>query len=433
MRISFDHAGIDDIACAADMRTLAPYVAVLQDAVSDHTYAIPEAALACGNDERVLQEVHALRERLGEKLKTVLLVGIGGSDLGARAVYETIQGHIVQYGGRSVPRLYSFGTVEPGVLRHVQALIEGHLDPEELALVVVSKSGGTTETLTNARVLFDAMEHVFGKEAAARQTVVISDAGTALSEAVSGQGMTHIAMPHSVGGRYSVATAVGLVPLALLGIDVRAYAEGFAAGAQASVPENGVSSAAVLASVLARGYMRGLTIHELFVWHPELETLGKWYRQLLAESIGKHTSSGESVGITPAVAVGSVDLHSHGQLVFGGPQVRMTTFVAAPSTWETSNVLRQGDTFPLSVLDGKTDGDVLRAIYDGVRSAYRSHDLPYVDLELATLDARELGAFMAVHMASVMYLAQLLHVNAFDQPDVEAYKEETRRILAASA
>jgi glucose-6-phosphate isomerase len=306
-----------------------------------------------------------------------------------------------------------------------------HTDPKEVALVVVSKSGNTAETITNANTLFKLLCKQFGSEAASTQTIVVSDEHAPLATAVKEQGIQHLTLPAHIGGRYSVFTAVGLVPLALVGADIRAFAAGAAAAGNAAVPEHGASSAGVIASLLYEAYRHDIRLHELFMWHPELETLGKWYRQLLAESIGKERHDGTKVGVMPTVALGSIDLHSLGQLVFGGPKDRFTTFVAAPTYWENTPVLADSSPFTIPMLAGKSAGNVMQAIYEGVRTTYKTHELPYMSFEFGAINEREIGAFMATHMASVMCLAQLLEVNAFNQPDVEDYKDETRRLLGA--
>ena len=167
------------------------------------------------------------------------------------------------------------------------------------------------------------------------------------------------------------------------------------------------------------------------MWNPELETLGKWYSQLLAESIGKERDDGTKVGFTPTVALGSTDLHSIGQLIFGGRNDRYTTFVSAPSAWNAGSAFSSDSPFVLPIFEGKEDGVVTRALYEGVRTAYITNELPFVTIELENISERELGAFMALQMTTVLYLAQLFDVNAFDQPSVEKYKSEVRRLLTS--
>ncbi|MBP9759813.1 MAG: hypothetical protein KBD24_00400 [Candidatus Pacebacteria bacterium] len=430
MRISTEHvAGVTDNMVRGHVAVLANYAKILQGARDDCSYSSPESALAAPSDGAVIEQILAYVEPFRKDLKTVLLVGIGGSDLGTRAVYDALYGHVHAYKDTHTPRLLSFATIEPGVLASMREVLATHVSPHEVVLVVISKSGTTSETIANANILWSLMRERFG-DTARRQIMVISDADAPLATHAIQEGIRHFHLPKNIGGRYSVFTSVGLVPLALLGVDIRAFCEGGVAGARAVAPAEGVSSAMVLAGLLYEAYLMDFRIHEFFMWHPELETLGKWYRQLLAESIGKERYDGTRVGITPTVALGSTDLHSLGQLVFGGPKTRITTFVAVPSLWEDTVPLVDDPVFMTDMLKGKKVGEVMQAIYKGVCATYTKHNLPYMRIELEAITARELGAFMTIHMASVMYLAQLLDVNAFDQPDVEAYKNETRKLLS---
>jgi len=311
----------------------------------------------------------------------------------------------------------------------VHELLSEHSAPEEVVLVVISKSGATAETIANANVLFQEMVQRFGDVAAAARTIVISDSDAPLASEVLKHSIRHVAMPKHIGGRFSVFTAVGLVPLALLGVDIRSLCEGATRATQAATPEQGAGPAAMLAALLFEQYLNGLNIHEMFMFHPELETMGKWYRQLLAESIGKERADGTRVGITPTVAIGSTDLHSLGQLVLGGPKNRFTTFVAAPEEWTHTPRCTEGSPFTLSMLAGKEVGAVMQSIYGGVQTAYRNQSIPFVAVELSGITPGELGAFMGLQMATVMYLGKLFDVNTFDQPAVETYKSEARRLL----
>lgn len=413
------------------LETLAPYQKQVKAALHDTTYGSPETSLAAPRDEESIITALTLAKGFRPTVKTVLLVGIGGSDLGTRAIFEALHEHRAAYGDTYKPRLLHFDTVEPRILNIMRETFAQHTQANELVLVVVSKSGNTAETLVNANVLFGLFSERFGKQAAAKQTIVLSDADAALATTAQEQGIAHIAIPKAIGGRFSVFTGVGLVPLALLGIDIRSLCAGAAEAGAASAPETGVSGAALLASLLFESQQQGVALHELFLCNPELETLGKWYRQLLAESVGKQRGDGVPVGITPTVAIGSTDLHSLGQLIFGGPKNRFTTFVAAPSQWNDAPVCRTDSPFVLPMLAGKESGAVMRAIYTAVGTTYQEHELPYIRIELNSIDERELGAFMAVQMASVMYLGKLLGVNTFDQPSVEAYKTETKHLLSS--
>ena len=178
---------------------------------------------------------------------------------------------------------------------------------------------------------------------------------------------------------------------------------------------------------------QGYVINDNFFFHPELESVGKWYRQLMGESIGKeHSLDGNVVhtGITPTVSLGSTDLHSVGQLYLGGPKDKLTTFVAAPNTLVRVTV-PEHRIFPdlVPMIDGKTAENVMDAILEGVKVAYQKAELPYMQVTLDAINEESLGAFLQFKMLEMMYLGVLLNVNSFDQPNVEAYKVETKRIL----
>ena len=197
--------------------------------------------------------------------------------------------------------------------------------------------------------------------------------------------------------------------------------------------EDGANLALQSAQVLAAHLQKGYTINDNFFFHPELESVGKWYRQLMGESVGKeHSLTGETVhtGITPTVSLGSTDLHSVGQLYLGGPKDKLTTFVSAPNKLVRVEV-PQNRIFPelVPMINGKTAEDIMDAILEGVQIAYQKADLPYMQVTLDGINEASLGAFLQFKMLEMMYLGQLLNVNSFDQPNVEAYKVETKRLL----
>jgi glucose-6-phosphate isomerase len=176
----------------------------------------------------------------------------------------------------------------------------------------------------------------------------------------------------------------------------------------------------------------GRTISDSFFFAPQLESIGKWYRQLMAESIGKENDLQGNIvhaGITPTVSVGSTDLHSVGQLYLSGPRDKTTTFiyttnepamVAVPSTLQ----------FPLvEGIENKKLRDIMKAILEGVKIAYKKQELPFMEVALETITEQSLGEFLQLKMIEIMYLGKLFNINTFDQPHVELYKVETKRIL----
>jgi glucose-6-phosphate isomerase len=293
---------------------------------------------------------------------------------------------------------------------------------------VISKSGGTTETVANFEMLMQALRQKCGD--VTNRVVAITDEGSKLWEAAGAKNMARLAIPKPAGGRYSVLSPVGLLPLLSVGIDVEAVRRGASDILEQCF--HGENSAAESAAILAAQLVNGYHINDNFFFHPELESVGKWYRQLLGESVGKETSlSGETVhtGITPTVSLGSTDLHSVGQLYLGGPKDKLTTFVSTQKSAEISVPAERVLPELIPMINGKTATDIMRAILEGVKVAYQKADLPFMEIVLEDTAEHSLGAYLQFKMLEMMYLGQLLNVNSFDQPNVEMYKIETKKIL----
>ena len=418
---------ISDSIIRSHVALLKTYAKRLGDVVENATYDAPEASLCTPFDDSMATQARDIAGRFKE-VKKVFLVGIGGSDLGTRAVYDALRGY-ADISHSATPELCCFDTIEPQILEKAGAIINATETLEEIVFVVISKSGNTTETIGNANVLFRMLREKGGDDLARAQTIVITEGDSPLAKSARSWGIEVVPLPPKVGGRYSVFTPVGLVPLALLGFDIESFRDGAREAITQSVGEQSPLVAAVLATYLFEAHLNDARIHELFFWNPELETIGKWYRQLLAESIGKERDDGVRVGISPTIAIGSTDLHSVGQLIFGGRNDRFTTFVACQKTWESELMYSEHTPFSLPMLEKKTMKEVLSAIYTGVKNTYEMQRLPHLSIELSDINERELGAFMGLHMTMIIYLAKLFEVNPFNQPGVEMYKRETREIL----
>ncbi len=420
-----------DISATAAVVT--SYQKDLKRVVAESDWHAPEASLCLLDDEGLMVRVNALvAELVGPELRYIFVVGIGGSNLGTKAIYDALLGYQSPVPVNQ-PQLVFLDAVNTRYVSYVCAEIVSKLKaPEEYLVVTISKSGGTTETVANTEILLAALTTQVGDPVA--RTVVITDEGSPYAKAAEGQGMAVLTMPPAVGGRYSVFSAVGLFPLAAAGVDVTALREGARTlRTQCLLAEGGQNPALQSAAFSARAYAAGYHIHDTFVFHGELESLGKWYRQLLGESIGKeHDVSGVVVhtGITPTVSVGSTDLHSVGQLYLGGPANVQTTFVSVQAAHEL--LVPADRTFPtiVDMITNRSTDEIAAAILAGTQAAYRQQGRPFVSVTLDTIDAYELGAFMQWKMLEVMYLGRLLKVNPFDQPHVELYKTETKRILA---
>lgn len=436
MKLRFDDAStynLDQIL--HDSHALDQYIGAVRGVAESGTYDAPEASINLSVDSELRAQVKAVvAEKVTPALKYIFVIGIGGSNLGTKAIYDALYGYrdIVPEGR---PRLVFVDTTNAVLLRYYTDTILSTLTTaDELLLVSISKSGGTTETIANTEILLTAAyarwEHVH------ERVVIITDEGSAYWHAAEAAHITHLAIPKKVGGRYSVLSAVGLLPLCALGLDIDALHQGAQdIRAYCLHEDRAHNPAAQGAAVMAYQYRNGKTINDTFVFNSELESLGKWYRQLLGESIGKeHDVMGNQVytGITPSVSVGSTDLHSVGQLYLGGPKDKLTTFVYSTESGNSIPV-PTSRVFPtvVEMINGKSTSDIMKAILEGVKIAYNAQSVPFMSVELAGITPYELGAFMQFKMMEMMYLGMLLNVNPFDQPNVESYKLETKRILEA--
>ncbi len=427
-----DH--IDHVRVLSEAETLVSYIGQLRDVVERATYDDPESSINLSSDTDLLTLVQAcVAEKTTSALKYIFVVGIGGSNLGTKAVYDALYAFEDVLPTNNRPKMLFVDTVDAHMLNtYVQQVIPTITTKDEYVLVTISKSGGTTETLANTEILIDALRRQVG--ASLDRVVVITDYDYAYWRAALAQGMTCLALPSMVGGRYSVLSAVGLFPLALLGVDIKALRQGAldirSYCLNIEVAHNPAAQSAV---VLVHARAQGKTINDTFVFNSELESLGKWYRQLMGESVGKETTTDGRVvhiGITPTISVGSTDLHSVGQLYLGGPRDKITTFIYSTDSADAPTVPTDR-VFPtiVEMIQGKTTADIMQAILGGVQAAYRNHELPFMEVQLASITPYELGAFMQFKMIEMMYVGKLLQVNAFDQPNVESYKIETKRLL----
>lgn len=415
---------------AAENTVVDNYSRRLQEVLQAKAYDAAESSINLPGDDALLQAVNSLvAQKVSPQLKYSIVIGIGGSNLGAKAVYDALRGQEVLH-AEQYPKLLFAETTDPQWLVSALALLQTLTAKEEVLVTVISKSGGTTETLANFEIIAKTLQDLFGD--ISDRVVAITDEDSKLWQAATARHIDCLAIPKQVGGRYSVLSAVGLFPLATVGIDIAQLRQG--AREVLDLCFTGDNIAARSAQVLATKVQQGCRINDNFFFCPELESVGKWYRQLMGESIGKEQSlAGEVVhaGITPTVSLGSTDLHSVGQLYLGGPKDKITTFVSCS---ETANVEVPEERYfaeLVPMINHKTGTDIMDAILAGVKVAYQKADLPYMEVVLDAIDERSLGAFLQFKMIEMMYLGQLLNVNSFDQPNVEAYKIETKRLLEA--
>jgi len=415
MHFSYFDTEIDDEAVVErEVKKLTKYREQVATTIAEHDASQPEYSLSHLADPALYDTLEALKKEF-KGVKHVIVVGIGGSNLGVEAIHEVLDTGKV--------KLHSLDTIAPYQLERLLAELKSVRSAKQVAVCVISKSGGTAETLVNAGVLLEALSKKF-KKAIYKQTIFIGNPGTDLMKMGKRLGVHLAAMPEIVGGRYSVGTEVGFIPLMLLGHPVDDIMAGILDASGHEFEPIVAENAARLLIYAKKRYGH----YNFFAFEPRLYKLGAWYRQLQAESLGKATTrNGKEVtkGFVPTIST-AVELHSVGQLYMSGFAGVYTDFVTfddmdldykVPKT----GIAKQYKQFGMQ--------DVATAIYGGVIGAYQEQGLPYRATIFTEDMPYSLGLFMGMRMLEVMYTAELMDVDAFDQPSVELYKEKTRKIL----
>lgn len=422
-----DSCGVDLNEISATAQTLASYREELSAIGGKVEYGAHESSINLPFDQEMHDGVRSVSQKLiTPNLKYVIHIGIGGSNLGTQAIYDAYVGNLDPFLTERFPKIVFIDTVSDEKLVALQNMLRVLMSPDEIAVVIVSKSGTTTETAANFEIIYGLLKNRFGE--VNHRIAMVTDRESKLWIAGEGEGFTLLPIPQKVGGRFSVFSAAGTLSLLLTGVPVDEAREGASLAREGALSENLEENNALLsATIMFLHYRKGVHVHNNFLFDPSLELLGKWYRQLLAESTGK-----DGKGILPIVSIGSTDLHSVGQLYLGGDHNAITTFVYETSEHkQTHTRIKTPPLLPELVenIEGKSPREINDVIYRGVREAYRKRGLPFMEICLPNLSLKTIGMYMQTKMIEVMYLARLMGVNAFDQPNVESYKTETRNIL----
>ncbi len=432
MQLDFSHAGVSKAELQSSFEKLKPYLAQLRAIVKKRDWSAPECSLLLPDDEETLaQSLSVLKKKKGAQAKYIVVIGIGGSNLGAKAVYDALCGPYDLLRPDRFPKCLFADTTDAEWLEAFDHFLRHHVaTPEEVLLIAISKSGTTTETIANLDLILEAGTRRFAS--LMDRIIVITQEGSKFMGLAAGEHIASVGMSPCVGGRYSVFSSVGLVPLAAAGLDIKGFRRGAAAMREMCLASNMRNPAVATAATLAARKKKGSVIHDTFVFHPELESCGKWYRQLLAESLGKEKDiRGKTVhqGLLPTVSVGSIDLHSVGQLYLGGPHNIFTSFLWSPSSARGNQIGYSQFSSLVEGIGGASAADIMSAILGGTKRAYAQKKRPFLDVTLDDISAESIGAWMQYQMITVMLLGNLFGVNAFNQPEVELYKKETREIL----
>ena len=395
-------------------------------------YKTPYASLSLPSDDASLADIQCvIKEKQALEPSILVVIGMGGSNLGACAVHEALSGFFYNEQNPAL-RVYFADTLDVDYIKSIYQACDAALQKgSNVLLAVISKSGTTTETIANAQLFADLLQKY--KQDYTQYIVAITDKGSKLWDTAHKQNITCLSVPQLVGGRFSVFSAVGLFPLGMLGVAIKDLLSGAESMKKPCTDsEFADNPAALSAAILYEQYQHGCTIHDTFLFVRRLHCFGMWYRQLVGESLGKRADDEkkERVGITPTVSVGPTDLHSVAQLYLGGPYNRITTFISAQLDSSIQVPVKNIFDSLVPMIQGKSYAVIMRAIELGTQRAYHEQKRPFMTLELPEISAYYVGQLMQMKMLEIMYLGFLFQVNPFDQPQVELYKKETRKILS---
>ncbi len=388
-------------------------------------YGFPKLPFQKGLVKQILgyaREVH-------RSYDAVCLVGIGGSALGAWALDCGLRGpHPVQGEFSTArPRLVILDNVDPSL---AGAALDS-MNPKRTLVLVIAKSGSTAETAANFLVVRGWLQRRLGRKAASRIVAVTSQGRGELANLAAKEGYRTFPIPENVGGRFSVLSAVGLVPAALIGLDIRRLLKGAAAMTRLCWQEDPGKNTALRAALLHYlvWRLKNKPIQVAFPYCNRLWGTAFWFRQLWAESLGKaRTRGGEQVhaGQTPVAALGTTDQHSQVQLYMEGPNDKVFTFWSVEKFSDPVNIPKQHtglDAF--DYLSGRSLAELIEAERLSTAAALTSHGRPNCTLKLDRLDEEHLGAFLQWMEFQTAFMGELLDINAFDQEGVELGKKFT--------
>ena len=369
--------------------------------------------------DRILKAAQKIRSHS----QVLVVIGIGGSYLGARAAIELLHSQLYNNLGDG-PQIYFAGnSISPTYLNQVIRLCEG----KDFSINVISKSGTTTEPALAFRIFRDLAIKKYGREGAKERIFCTTDkAKGTLKQLADEEGYETFVIPDDVGGRYSVLTAVGLLPIAVSGSDIGKLMEGAAKAREdlsvCDLDKNDCYRYAALRNIL---YRKGKAIEILVSYEPSFSMMAEWYKQLFGESEGK-----DNKGIYPSSAIFSTDLHSMGQFIQEGSRILFETVVDVAAPQQDLYIQPDPNNFDgLNFLSDQNMSVVNRKAMQGTILAHTEGGVPNMVLQLPAINEEELGYLIYFFEKACALSGYLLAVNPFNQPGVESYKKNMFALL----
>lgn len=410
-----------------ELRAIEPQVKAAHRVLSEKTGLgndfLGWTTLPADYDRGEFARIKAAAARIREDSDILLVIGIGGSYLGARAALELLRSPYYNNLKKDTPDIYFVGnSISPDYLNTILALCEG----KRVSVNIISKSGTTTEPALAFRIFKALLEKKYGKDGAKGRIYATTDkARGTLKELSADEGYETFVVPDDVGGRYSVLTAVGLLPIAAAGCDIDALMAGAAKAREELAvcsTQNECYRYAAARNIL---YRKGKSVELMACYEPNFTMMNEWYKQLFGESEGK-----DQKGLFPASVIFSTDLHSMGQFVQDGARIMFETVVDIKQPQRDLYIEKSADNFDgLDFLAGQDMSVVNRKAMEGTILAHTDGGVPNIILEVDSLTEADLGYLIYFFEKACAISGYMLGVNPFNQPGVESYKKNMFALL----
>lgn len=374
-------------------------------------------------DKSEFARIKLAAKKICANSKVLIVIGIGGSYLGARAVVEAVKGSLYNETCTDTPQIFYVGnSISSTYLQDVLSICEG----KDFSVNIISKSGTTTEPAVAFRIFKQLLEKKYGKDAAKERIFATTDkARGTLKELATKEGYETFVVPDDVGGRYSVLTAVGLLPIAAAGIDIDKIMQGAASAREAFANCNADNDCYRYAAARNILYRKGKSVELLACYEPSFAMMNEWFKQLFGESEGK-----DNKGLFPASVIFSTDLHSMGQFVQDGSRIMFETVIDVKNAAKELFIEKSEENFDgLNFLSGQNMSVVNRKAMEGTILAHTDGKVPNIVLEIDSLDEQNIGYLIYFLEKACAISGYMLGVNPFDQPGVESYKKNMFALL----
>ena len=428
MSVKFNHAFAKQFIAENELKGLETQVAAAHKTVNEKSGLgndfLGWVTLPTDYDKEEFARIKAAADKIRKDTDILIVIGIGGSYLGARAAIEFLKGPYYNQLRGDAPEIYFAGnSISGAYLSDMIKLCEG----KRVSVNIISKSGTTTEPAVAFRVFRKLLEERYGEEEAAKRIYCTTDrARGTLKQLADEKGYECFVVPDDVGGRFSVLTAVGLLPIAAAGADIDKLMQGAAIGAEKfNEPDLYKNDCYTYAALRNAFYRKGKSVELLVSYEPRFTMMSEWFKQLFGESEGK-----DNKGLFPASVTFSTDLHSMGQFIQDGSRIMFETVLKLENT-DSDVVIEEeennGD--GLNFLAGKTMSFVNEKAFEGTVLAHTDGGVPNFVISIDKPDEENLGELIYFFEKACAISGYMLGVNPFDQPGVESYKKNMFALL----